>query len=136
MTEPISPLPVDSAARKQIPLWTGALEYAPAAFALMAATSAKGNQKHNPGEPLHHARGKSVDHKDCIVRHLTDYVAMVAYRTRYGDDAVPLDALTEELGNLVWRASLFAQEECERLGIAPRAPRAVLATENVAEVVK
>ena len=34
--------------------------------------SKKGNDKHNPGEPLHWAKEKSTDHKDCIVRHLID----------------------------------------------------------------
>jgi hypothetical protein len=131
---PISPLPTNSAARKDIPLWTGALAYAPAAFALMAQTSQKGNCKHNPGEPLHHARGKSVDHQDCIVRHMTDFDAMLSYRQRYGADSVPVDALLEELGNLVWRAALFAQEQCELLGVAPRAPRAVLPDEDAATV--
>jgi hypothetical protein len=132
--EPISPLPVSSAARKEIPLWTGALAYAPAAFALMAATSQKGNNKHNPGEPLHHARGKSTDHQDCILRHMTDYDAMMSYRSRYGVDSVDIEALKEELGNLVWRANLFVQEQCELLGIAPRAPRAVLPSEDAATV--
>jgi hypothetical protein len=132
----VSPLPTSSAARKDFPLWTGALEYAPAAFALMARTSVNGNRKHNPGEPLHHARGKSPDHKDCILRHLTDYVAMLAYRARFGADSVPLAHLEEELGNLVWRAAMFAQEESERLGIAPRAPRAVLPSETATEALE
>jgi hypothetical protein len=132
---PISPLPTDSVARKAIPLWTGALQYAPAAIALMAATSEKGNAKHNPGEPLHHARGKSVDHQDCIVRHMTDYDAMMAYRRRYGEDSVQIEALKEELGNMMWRMSMFVQEQSEILGIAPRAPRAVLPSEVSAEVV-
>jgi hypothetical protein len=131
---PVSPLPTNSAERKAFPMWTGALAYAPAALALMARTSERGNAKHNPGEPLHHARGKSVDHQDCIVRHMTDYDAMLMYRQRYGEDSVPLDALLEELGNLAWRANLFVQEQCELLGVAPRAPRAVLPTEVAATV--
>lgn len=44
--------------RKQIPL--------------LALISKEGNDKHNPGEPLHHARGKSMDHGDCLLRHLMD----------------------------------------------------------------
>jgi hypothetical protein len=127
---PHTPRPTSSAARKDIPLWTGALQYAPAAFALMAATSQKGNAKHNPGEPLHHARGKSADHQNCIARHMVDFDAMLAYRARFGVDSVPLSALEEELGNLMWRTALFVQEQAERLGIAPRAPRAVLPSET------
>ncbi len=134
--DPISPLPTDSAARKQFPMWEGVVEYVPGALAAMARTSMKGNAKHNPGEPLHHARGKSSDHKDCAMRHLMDYVAMIAYRERFGDDSVSLDALEEELGNFVWRTTVFAQEELERLGLTPRAPRAVLPGETASEVVQ
>jgi hypothetical protein len=32
-----------------------------------------GNEQHNPGEPLHWARGKSDDHMDAAMRHITDY---------------------------------------------------------------
>jgi hypothetical protein len=38
----------------------------------VAELSRAGNEKHNPGEELHHARGKSNDHADCILRHLVD----------------------------------------------------------------
>jgi hypothetical protein len=34
--------------------------------------SKAGNDKHNPGEPLHWAREKSTDHADCIGRHLIE----------------------------------------------------------------
>lgn len=44
----------------------------PEAFAEVAQVSWHGNKKHNPGQPLHHAREKSTDHADCIVRHLVD----------------------------------------------------------------
>jgi hypothetical protein len=40
-----------------------------AALAAVAQVSWHGNEKHNPGQPLHHARGKSMDHPDCIARH-------------------------------------------------------------------
>lgn len=62
-------IPLD---RKNIPLCTGVLDYFPAALAEVAKLSKIGNDKHNPGEPLHHARGKSMDHADCILRHLAD----------------------------------------------------------------
>lgn len=65
-------LPTDSTARKGIPLATGCLYYFPAALAEVAKLSKIGNEKHNPGQPLHHARGKSTDHADCIVRHQID----------------------------------------------------------------
>ena len=65
-------LPTDSAARKSIPLARGCLDYFPDALAAVAALSKVGNDKHNPGEPLHWSRDKSNDHADCIMRHLID----------------------------------------------------------------
>lgn len=63
---------VDSAARKNTPIMTGVIDYFPAALAAIARLSKYGNDKHNPGEPLHWARGKSDDHADCAARHLID----------------------------------------------------------------
>ena len=124
MNNPISPLPEDSAERKQYPIWSGALAYAPAAFALMAHHSIRGNRKHNPDSPLHHARGKSADHVDCILRHLVDYEALCVS----GQPAE--ERVREELGALVWRAAVFVQEELERHGYAPQAPRALRANQD------
>ena len=63
-------LPTDSVKRKRIPMCSGLLDYFPDACAAIAEVSHLGNEKHNPGEPLHHSRGKSMDHADCIMRHL------------------------------------------------------------------
>jgi 5'(3')-deoxyribonucleotidase len=65
-------LPADSASRKELPICTGVLDYFPLAFAALARLSKKGNDKHNPGQPLHWSRAKSADHRDCIVKHLID----------------------------------------------------------------
>jgi len=65
-------LPTDSQARKNLPVTTGVLDYFPDAIAELAGISFDGNQKHNPGEPLHWAREKSTDHADCIGRHLLE----------------------------------------------------------------
>lgn len=119
---PASPLPTDSAVRKTIPLWTGVMQYAPAAMAAMASCSYRGNQKHNPGEPLHHARGKSSDHQDCIARHMVDIDALVVAHQR--GESVDLETIRTELGSMLWRAALYSQELLERLGLAPIAPRA------------
>jgi hypothetical protein len=62
----------DSDERKNTPIFSGVLNYFPLAIAAVAQLSKKGNDKHNPGEPLHWAKGKSTDHKDCISRHLID----------------------------------------------------------------
>lgn len=66
---PSDSLPTDSAARKQYPIATGVFDYFPDALAAIALVSYAGNQKHNPGEPMHWARGKSDDHPDCMIRH-------------------------------------------------------------------
>lgn len=101
----------DSAARKAFPMCSGLLDYFPDALAEVAKLSYLGNEKHNPGEPLHHARGKSMDHADCIVRHLVG---------RGG-----FDGDTRESAALAWRALALLQEELEReMGLSlPRAAR-------------
>ncbi len=104
-----SPLPKDSDARKRIPLCTGLLDYFPAALAAVATHSLESNEKHNPGEPMHWARGKSMDHPDCILRHLVD--ARAALDPRY------------HLTALAWRALALLQEELEGHG-APVPPGA------------
>lgn len=58
-----------SAERKAEPIYSGAMMYFPDALAALARLSVAGNEKHNPGEPLHWARGKSTDQMDCAVRH-------------------------------------------------------------------
>lgn len=90
----------DSASRKKVPMFSGVMAYFPDAIAALAEHSFKGNEKHNPGEPLHHARGKSMDHTDCIMRHLANYKGMDG------------DAL--EVVALFWRAGALCQEVLER----------------------
>lgn len=68
-----SPFTMDSALRKEYPVFSGLLEYFPDAIAAVAHLSFEGNIKHNAGEPLHWSREKSSDHKDCIARHLIDH---------------------------------------------------------------
>ena len=65
-------LPNDHAERKGTPIATGVLDYFPRALAEIARVSKAGNDQHNPGTPLHWDKTKSLDHADCIVRHLLD----------------------------------------------------------------
>jgi hypothetical protein len=104
-------LDADSATRKTFPMAEGLLDYFPDALAEVAKVSFIGNQKHNPGERMHHARGKSMDHADCIVRHLVG---------RGG-----FDGEMRESAALAWRALALLQEELEReLGLPlPRGAR-------------
>ena len=96
-------LPTDSAERKQIPIFSGVLNYFPLAIAAVARVSKRGNDQHNPGEPLHWARGKSMDHEDCIARHLID-VDTLDLKTGEYEDAMAL----------AWRALAKLQELEER----------------------
>lgn len=59
----------ESEQRKATPIFSGVLRYFPDALAAVARLSKAGNDKHNPGQPLHWARDKSKDHGDCIARH-------------------------------------------------------------------
>jgi hypothetical protein len=106
-------LPASSAERKAIPIVTGCLDYFPAALAAVAKLSKLGNDKHNPGEPLHHARGKSMDHADCIGRHLIDR------------DVVDPDTGMIHMVEVAWRSLALLQEMLEARG-APLARGAKL----------
>ena len=100
-------LPDDSAARKRMPLCRGLLDYAPDACAAVAEVSWMGNEKHNPGEEMHHARGKSSDHADCIMRHLAE---------RGGFELITINGETYKVRHsaaLAWRAMMLLQEELE-----------------------
>jgi len=98
----MSALPENSQERKHIPLATGLFDYFPDALVEVAKLSWEGNEKHNPGEPLHWAREKSNDHRDCILRHFLD-----AGPTGYSDRRI------EHLRALVWRGMAELQLACE-----------------------
>lgn len=114
-------LPTDSSARKDIPLFRGCLKYFGAALAGVARISYLGNQKHNPGQDLHHARGKSTDHADCILRHLMDTADLLAAKERGAD--ISDQQILDEVNQMAWRALAFSQELQEQFG-APLAPGA------------
>lgn len=72
VAEIVAGLPSDHKARKERPICRGVLDYFPDAVAEVAYVSYVGNEQHNPGQPMHWAKGKSTDHADCIVRHLLE----------------------------------------------------------------
>lgn len=115
-------LPTDSNSRKEYPLFRGALAYFPAALAGIARISKSGNDKHNPGEELHHARSKSSDHADCVIRHLMDTADLLAALNRNDSNVTEQDVLNE-VNQFAWRALAFSQELHEKFG-APLAPGA------------
>ena len=93
-------LPTDPKERKDIPITTGVLDYFPLAIAEVAKCSKAGNDQHNPGQPMHWAKGKSTDHADCIPRHLID-------RGAFDTDGIRHSA------KLAWRALALLQIELE-----------------------
>ncbi len=102
-----SALPTGSEARKGVPLARGVLDYFPAALAEVAKVSKAGNDKHNPGQEMHHARGKSTDHADCILRHLVDR------------GKVDSETGMRHSAEVAWRALALLQQELEDEGLAP-----------------
>lgn len=98
-------LPTDPAERKGTPIATGVVDYFPLALAEVARVSKAGNDQHNPGQPLHWDRTKSLDHADCIVRHLIDR------GTRDSDGQL-------HSAKLAWRALALLQTELEVLAQA------------------
>ena len=99
MTLPIS-MPLDAAERKRRPVVTGLLDYFPDALLAVAELSLVGNEQHNPGEPLHWARGKSTDQADTLVRHLMERGTLDTDGVRHSAKAA-------------WRALALLQEEIE-----------------------
>jgi hypothetical protein len=107
----MSPLPTDSNERKTVPVGTGVLDYFPDAIQEVSRVSFAGNEKHNPGEPLHHARGKSNDHADAIIRHFFqrgEFDEVAGIRVRHSAE-------------MAWRALALLQQEIEDAGEAPLA---------------
>jgi hypothetical protein len=99
-------LPEDAATRNEYPMADGLLFYFPAALAAVARVSKIGNDQHNPGEPMHWARGKSTDHENKIIRHLVDAGTIDKDGTRHS-------------AKVAWRALALLQEELEREEGAP-----------------
>lgn len=93
--------------RKAVPLATGLMDYFPNALVEVARLSRAGNEKHNPGEKLHWARGKSTDHADCIARHLLDRGTIDAE-----------DGISHSV-KVAWRALALLEEELEAAGATP-----------------
>ncbi len=93
---------LSSAERKQYPIAEGVMDYFPDAIAMVANISFRGNQKHNPGQALHHSRGKSMDHADCVMRHLQERGCLDAEGVLHS-------------AQLAWRALALCQEELEKI---------------------
>lgn len=93
---------MSSEERKNSPVFSGVIAYFPDAMAEIARLSKAGNDKHNPGQPLHWSRGKSNDHADCIMRHLIDH-GTVDHEDGFSHSV-----------KVAWRALALLQEELEQ----------------------
>lgn len=96
-------LPADAKARKDIPLASGVFDYFPDALAEVAKVSKTGNDQHNPGQPLHWARGKSTDQADTMLRHFIER------------GTVDTDGMRHS-AKMVWRGLAILQLELEAEG--------------------
>jgi hypothetical protein len=105
-------LPSDPQARKKYPMGVGLLDYFPDALAEVSKVSWTGNQQHNPGQPTHWARAKSMDQDDTLIRHFIERGCMDTDGCRHS-------------AKLAWRALALLQIELENeLGLsAPRSAR-------------
>lgn len=106
---PAPRLSADSAERKEQPVFSGPMRYFPDALAEVARLCKAGNDKHNPGEPLHWSRSKSNDHLDCIARHMLEAGTV-------DDDGFLHDV------KVAWRALANLQVAIERLKGLPISP--------------
>ena len=93
-------LPEDAAGRKRFPISSGVLEYFPDAIVAVAGVSYAGNEQHNPGQPLHWARGKSTDESDTMIRHFMQRGTLDTDGLRHS-------------AKMVWRALAILQKEIE-----------------------
>ncbi len=90
----------EAAKRKAQPIARGVLDYFPDALLAVAEVSRVGNEQHNPGQPMHWNYGKSMDHADCLIRHLIDR------------GTLDTDGLSHT-AKVAWRALSLLQTELE-----------------------
>lgn len=101
----------NSAERKAEPIHSGVMLYFPDALAAVARVSKAGNDKHNPGQPLHWARGKSIDQMDAAARHMLTL------------EKIDAESNETEAAHNAWRAlaqlQLIEERRLADLGIRP-----------------
>ncbi len=115
-------LTTDSDERKRLPMLAVLAGYFAAAMAGLTRHAVRSNEKHNPGEPVHWARGKSTDHPECVLRHSWDIAEMTAWcRANRGhpDWEKNVTLLEHEHDARVWRSSADSQQFYEEFRGAP-----------------
>lgn len=107
-------LPKNYKARKSLPMYTFLTKYFPDAIIELVKVSVAGNVQHNPGQPMHWARGTSTDQMETAVRHIFDHGMGNTY-----DDEPPEvlatigDQGTMHLAKAAWRLLAEIQLICE-----------------------
>jgi hypothetical protein len=96
-------LPDGGKERKEYPLATGLMDYFPDALVAVANVSYRGNEQHNPGQPLHWARSKSGDEADTMMRHFVQRGTLDTDKVRHS-------------AKMAWRALALLQKEIESEG--------------------
>ena len=92
--------------RKKMRVFTGLLKYFPDACLYVGYVSYMANEQHNPGQPMHWAKDKSIGEGDEIVRHLMDI------------ETFDTDGLRHR-GKVAWRAMELLQREIEAEKLSP-----------------
>jgi len=87
--------------RKQMPVFSGVLNYFPDAIRELSKVSYVGNQQHNPDKPLHWDRSKSGDELDALARHLLEA------------GTIDTDGIRHS-AKVAWRALANLQKELEK----------------------
>ena len=98
----------DSATRKLFPVATGCMGYFPDALMCVSFISRVGNDKHNPGQPLHWAKEKSSDEPDAEARHMLDFL-----RKDPPDSGLEALGALGHLASKAWRALAHLQRACD-----------------------
>ena len=89
--------------RKEYPVYTGVIKYFPKALMEVANCSFKGQEQHNPNEPLAWDRSKSGDELDAMMRHLLDHASGELFD----------DCGTRHIVKCGWRILAFIQKTME-----------------------
>ena len=92
--------------RKNMPVFSGVLQYFPDAIREVSRTSWAGNEQHHPDKPLHWDRSKSGDELDALTRHLLEA------------GTIDTDGIKHS-AKVAWRALANLQKELEQEGKAP-----------------
>jgi hypothetical protein len=110
---PAHGLPKGYDARKAIPLFDFLTKYFPLAIVEVTKIAVAGNAQHNPGEPLHWARGKSMDQLNTAMRHIFDHGMGTVYDTEPAEVEAAIGGKTMHLAKAAWRLLAEIQLLCE-----------------------